>query len=410
MDSKLMCEFEEFEGLGTQNIEDIAVPDENEDDDPTFRPTQASTLASNDLYYELEKRGVKSTGFPEIDRDRLQKEFDEEFKRDLEFEKTRRKEIKRRALQQEGMMKRRMLMEQTLQEEQDEISRSHQISIMIDLIKENKTSGTLRLDLNSVSARCLAKSMWINSTVTCLDLSSNDLDDHAGTYIARILKRNNTLKKIELDNNPLGPKTCQAFGETLKINTSLVYLSLDSTNLYKSRLGKDITGLKILSDAIRSNTTLMSLNLWRTGIPQDAGAELASAVEENGHLLFCDVNHNGIDMSDIKRITDKLDINLAAYEGRERKRRDDAISDLDRKKAEDRVIEAKRKEEEVAKWLEDKRNNRAQARRQIEEDRIAAAQAEEEERKRILAQEAEVAKKTAEEAEAKKGKKGKGKK
>ena len=54
------------------------------------------------MIYQLEKRGIKSTGFPEIDRDRLQKEFDEEFKRDLEFEKARRKEVKRRALQQEG--------------------------------------------------------------------------------------------------------------------------------------------------------------------------------------------------------------------------------------------------------------------------------------------------------------------
>ena len=38
-------------------------------------------------------------------------------------------------------------------------------------------------------------------------------------------------------------------------------------------------------------------------------------------VLFCDVGHNLIDMIDQKRIADKLDSNLAAYESRERFRR-----------------------------------------------------------------------------------------
>jgi len=48
----------------------------------------------------MEKRRLKSTGFPEIDKDVLQKAFDEEFKRDLEEIKAKRRETKRRQAQQ----------------------------------------------------------------------------------------------------------------------------------------------------------------------------------------------------------------------------------------------------------------------------------------------------------------------
>ena len=53
MNLQLMREFEEFEGLGNQVIDDAAIAMENEDDDPSFRPAQASLLTSNDIYYEV---------------------------------------------------------------------------------------------------------------------------------------------------------------------------------------------------------------------------------------------------------------------------------------------------------------------------------------------------------------------
>lgn len=53
MNLQLMREFEEFEGLGNQVVDDNAIAQENEDDDPSFRPAQASALTSNDIYYEV---------------------------------------------------------------------------------------------------------------------------------------------------------------------------------------------------------------------------------------------------------------------------------------------------------------------------------------------------------------------
>jgi len=57
-----------------------------------------------------------------------------------------------------------------------------------------------------------------------------------------------------------------------------------------------------LVDSLRVNKSLISLNLWRTGINPILGRELANAVEENGTLLFFDIGKNNIDMIDTKRI------------------------------------------------------------------------------------------------------------
>lgn len=93
---------------------------------------------------------MKTTGFQDTDREILQKVFNEEFQKDYEEAKARRREIKRRQAQQAGLMKRRMLMEKLLQEEQDEISRNHQIGLMIEFVKENSRSmpQSLRLEIN----------------------------------------------------------------------------------------------------------------------------------------------------------------------------------------------------------------------------------------------------------------------
>lgn len=185
------------------------------------------------LIMQMEKRGIKTTGFPDTDRDLLQKEFDEEFKADLDNARAVKKEVKRRAARQAGLQRRRMQMEKTLQEEHDELSRHHQTDMLLELVKENKLTPSARLDLNSICARSLAKALWVNDTITCLDLSSNDLSDHSGSYLGRILKKNKTIKKLELDNNMFGHLTCIALSEALPVNKSLTYLSLDSNPLAK---------------------------------------------------------------------------------------------------------------------------------------------------------------------------------
>ena len=404
----LMRDFEDFEGnaeveepVNNSGAGGATAPEEEDEDDENFRPINCSTLSSADIYYELEKRNIKSTGFPDTDREILQKAFDEEFKADLEDARIRRREAKRRAKLQAGLQKRRMLMEKTLQEEQDSLANSHQLSMMLELVRENMVQTNIRLDLDSVTARVLAKDMWANNTVTCLDLSSNQLNDHAGSYLARILKRNFTLKKLELCNNMFGSRTCAAFGESLKIHNSLVYLSLDSNPLVDPET-QDVSGLKMMADALRTNTTLTSLNLWRTHVPEDGGNHLANAMEDNNTLLFMEIGKNAINMSEMKRITDKLDINLGAFETAERTRRINNETES-AMKAKLQLEEDKTKQAaEMKIWLQERREGRAEERRSKHEQRIIDAQIELEARKKSEIENIKIAAKKAEEEAAKK--------
>ena len=262
MQNPLIKEFESFEGLGAEVVDPAVLENILDDDDSAFQPAQASSLSNGDMYYELEKRNLKSTGFPDTDREMLQRAFDTEFKADLEDMRAKRRERQKKAAQQAGLQKRRLLMEKSLEEEQVELAKDHQVSIMIEHVKKNSTSKIMRMDCNSISARILAKAMWLNNTIICLDLSFNQLNDHSGTYLARILKKNSTLKKMELDNNHLGPKTCIAFGESLETNTSLEYLSLDSNPLCPDGQSN---GIEALAESLAKNKTLTNINLWRTG-------------------------------------------------------------------------------------------------------------------------------------------------
>ena len=399
----MMRDFEDFEGnaevIESENTATTTV--DEDDDDDNFRPINCATLSSADIYYELEKRNIKSTGFPDSDRDILQRSFDAEFKASLEELKIKRREAKRRAQLQAGLQKRRMLMEKTLQEEQDALVTNHQLSLMLDMVRDNVVQSAIRLDLNSVTARVLAKAMWVNNTITCLDLSSNELNDHAGSYLARILKRNFTLKKLELDNNQFGNRTCVAFGEALKLNNSLVYLSLDSNPLVDDDT-QDASGIKALADSLRTNTTLTSLNLWRTRISPEGGVSLANAIEANDHLLFCQMGHNRIDMCDIKRVADKLDANLAAFEASERARRLNAQTETEKADREKQLLEQAQKDAELKKWLQERREQRAEERRTREEERILEALAEAAEKAKVEAEARKAAAKKAEEEAAKK--------
>lgn len=424
MDVNLMRDFEELEGMNAQEEENPTAGGvvEDDEDDENFRPVNCATLSSADIFYELEKRNIKSTGFPDTDRDLLQKAFDEEFKADLEDARIRRREAKRRAALQAGLQKRRMLMESTLQEEQDALATDYQTTMMLELVRENNTAVMMRLDVNSITARVLAKSMWANDTITCLDLSSNELNDHAGSYLARILKRNFTLKKLELDDNNFGARTCTAFGESLRINTSLVYLSLDSNPLVVGEDGipagakkniaiedveeYDVGGIKALSESLRVNKTLTSLNLFRCNIPSNGGEHIANAMEGNKTILFLEIGGNKIAAKDAKRVAATLDANLADYESDERNRRASAASEAKDEATRVAAEDKAKKDEEIKQWLQSRRDQRAEDRRADEEQKmIDAIQEAEDAAKRLEQERKAAAQKAAEDEQKKKDKK-----
>ena len=326
-DMKLMSEWEEMEGL-QENFDNLEFDEKDiEEEIQKYAPPKASQLDPNIVTTTLIEKGYKPSGFNDENIVMLQEIFDRESKIQEEQIRLQRMEEKKKAAQQKGLQKKRMDMEQRLAEEIDELARDLQISAIIECIKENWDLKHLRTHINSVTARVLAKAMWSNHTIVCLDLSSNALNDTAGMYIARILRRNNTIQKMELDNNNFGCNTAKAFAESLLINSSLVHLSLDSNPIFDLNYDEDESGITAFAEMLAVNKTLKFLILWRTSLNKRGGEILAEKLLQNDTILFCDVGHNNIHMKEAMAIAVKLDKNLSAYETSERRRRNDLLMD-----------------------------------------------------------------------------------
>lgn len=398
----LVRDYEELEGV----VEIVDEEDDGgEDEDADMRPPQASALGNADLLYEMEKRELKSTGFADTDRDILQKAFNAEFEANIEEQRALRRERRKRAAQQAGLQRRRISMEKSLQEEQDALAEYHQTAMIIELVGQNRVGTSLRMDIYSVCARALAKAMRANMTIVCVDLSSNSLNDHCGSYLARMFLRNNTVRKMELDNNNFGHLTVRAFGDALRVNTSLEYLSLDSNKLVQADSEPHTNALVHFTGAIEKNQTLVHLNLFRTGLDATAGRFLGRAVNENHNLLLCDIGHTAVEMGDQKVITTALSRNLHAFERAQRQGEEDGKTAAE-KEAELKVIEtAECKAKELKQWLDSERERRTAERRAAHDEKMDETLRQLEEQKKIEHEKLVAAKKAAAEAEEKKRKK-----
>lgn len=192
-----------------------------------LRPPNAADFSNARLQEELEGRKIRPTGFRDQDVATLQRLLGDEFELEKENLIQQQREAKEMAVKQAGLQRRRAQLEKQLQEEKQEVAKDSRIEHWLTLIKRNATPHTARIELNSITARALAKAMWTNTSLVCLDLSRNNLDDFAGAYIAKLLKRNRSLVKLELESNQLGPQSCKAFSEALATNATLVHLSLE---------------------------------------------------------------------------------------------------------------------------------------------------------------------------------------
>ena len=73
----------------------------------------------------------------------------------------------------------------------------------------------------------IGTALQTNTTLTSIDLSSNQLGEVAGAAIGTALQTNTTLTSINLGGNKLGEVAGAAIGTALQTNTSLTSIDLD---------------------------------------------------------------------------------------------------------------------------------------------------------------------------------------
>lgn len=268
-------------------------------------------------------RGIQPKGFYNDDAARLQEEFNREHVAEREARMQQRMQLAAKSYLRETVHRRRMEREKELREEVEEVAKSPQLEVWLELIKAGSSEAQppprqASLRLSSIGTRALCKSLAFNHSLHALNLSRNGLDDMAGKCLATMLRRNTSLQRLELESNNFGPATAKELAGALTENESLQALNLESNPLTDDE--KDFSGVAALGAMLVTNWSLKTLNLWRTRLGTEGGKQIAMGLEKNTTLVCLDIGNNRIATLDGVKIDQRLSRNRVAFEASEQKK------------------------------------------------------------------------------------------
>ena len=145
------------------------------------------------------------------------------------------------------------------------------------------------------------------SAIEKLILSRCLIKDEGAKALADALKTNTSLIALNLSNNNVEDKGAASLADALKTNTSLIELNLSNNNV-------EDEGAEALADALKRNTSLTELDLSDI-IVGDAGvASLADALKVNTSLVSLDLRYNEINAEGAEALADALKRNTSLTE------------------------------------------------------------------------------------------------
>ncbi|KAG9061040.1 hypothetical protein KI688_007669 [Linnemannia hyalina] len=122
--------------------------------------------------------------------------------------------------------------------------------------------------------------------------------------LSKALKTNSTLTTLDLFGNSIGRDGAQALSEALKTNSTLTTLDLKN-----SRIGSD--GAQALFEALKTNTTLTTLNLTDNTIVNSGAQALFEALKTNSTLTTLNLTDNWIGPNGAQVLSEALKTNSA---------------------------------------------------------------------------------------------------
>ena len=156
----------------------------------------------------------------------------------------------------------------------------------------NVTGAIMTNDQMSLFCDCLMN----NSTLTELNLSSNEITDEGAETLIEAIQVNTTLQSLDISHNTI-------FGDGLssisKINSALCKLNLSSNKITDE-------GAMRLAEAIKVNKTLQKLNISKNWISKEGVMRIVEACTINRtlHKLVC--THNNLSKSGLAVINEYI--------------------------------------------------------------------------------------------------------
>lgn len=151
--------------------------------------------------------------------------------------------------------------------------------VIAGLIKSNTVLTHFNLDLNSIGpegASSLAAVLEASNTLQVLELEGNSIGEGV-IALSQALKANESLRSLNLAENQLEPKHVAAVADALQINKGLASLDLSFNHVGK-------VGASALGVALKANSSLSELELNETKLRDEDVKDFFEALQGNMSL------------------------------------------------------------------------------------------------------------------------------
>lgn len=188
-----------------------------------------------------------------------------------------------------------------------------------NMINELKTDATsLEFTISGLSLlpaqiRILVQATMMNQSLKSLSMIRKEISDSDGVEIAKCINGNQSLENLILEGNMLGPLSAETIGELINKNQTLRVIDLEGNDLTDN--GKNPRGIQNLASALKTNSSLLSLNLTNTGLDAACGKSLLEAMRENKTCIMLDISQNPkMNIMDVREIQRILEANKLVYD------------------------------------------------------------------------------------------------
>ncbi|KAF9952250.1 hypothetical protein BGZ70_000672 [Mortierella alpina] len=156
----------------------------------------------------------------------------------------------------------------------------------------------------ALGIRIHAEMLETGSTVNTLyrRINTGSIESSEVQALSETLRNNSILTTLNLYGNSIGANGAQALSEALKTNSTLTTL-----DLYGNSIGDD--GVRALSEALKTNLTLTTLDLYGNSIGDDGAQALSEALKTNSTLTTLTLTRNTIGASGAQALSEALKTN-----------------------------------------------------------------------------------------------------
>ena len=166
-------------------------------------------------------------------------------------------------------------------------------------------------DFSPVETRLIFKALKFCKSLFIVCANRVDLKDDEIEGLVASLCANNVIHKVELEYNRLTGNCLKLIKEVLQQNQTIRFLSLEGNRLTD---GGEEKGMQELCEALKTNSSLLFLNLGGTGLNQTCGLLLLEALKSNKTLIMLHLHESTIEFNTMRQIQDLLQQNLRNFE------------------------------------------------------------------------------------------------